>query len=106
MRTRILVSVFALAAFAFVPSQATEPDLDVVTASVLDRSVVVLVHNDDTEAGTTRITLSVELSGGSSEVLTSSNVTVGGESTVAVTFVASAKIVAIGDGPEPIPPTP
>jgi hypothetical protein len=106
MRTRTILSALALAAIAFVPSQATEPDLEVATASVVDRSIVVLVHNDDVEAGTARVTVSVDLEGGSSQVLTSPNITVQGQSTVAVTFVAAEKIVAIGDGPDPIPPTP
>jgi hypothetical protein len=106
MRTRILLSTLAVAVLAFVPSQATEPDLEVVAASVVDQTVVVLVYNDDTEAGTARVAVSVELEDGSSEVLMSSNVTVDGQSTVAVTLVAAARIVGIGDGPEPIQPAP
>ena len=106
MRARIVSSLFALAVFAFLPSQATEPDIEVVGALVVDEAVVVFVQNDDTEADTARVTMTVELADGSSQVLTSSNITVEGQSTAAVTFVAAQRIVSIGDGPEPIQPTP
>jgi hypothetical protein len=104
MRARIVLFTFALTILAFAPAQATEPDLEIATVSVVDCSVVVLVHNDDAEADSARITMSVELADGSSQVLTSPTITVEGESTVAVTFVAAERIVAIGDGPEPIQP--
>jgi|SoiMethySBSTD1v2_1073268.scaffolds.fasta_scaffold12323_11 hypothetical protein len=81
----------------------------VVEATVVEfagPTVVVGVYNPESAAQTVRVQLAVLVSGGGEEILTSANVTVGAGATSYVTLIAASTIVAIGDDPDPIMPSP
>jgi sensor domain CHASE-containing protein len=105
MIQRALLALAVLAALSSGRSVAADPDLQVAATAVAENSVSISIHNSDSASETTRITMSVQLSTGAEQTLTSSNVTVAGGATVFITLSAAQTIVAIGDDPEPIPPT-
>lgn len=103
---RILFAFAFVTALGSVGSLAGDPGLEATAVAVVDNSVSISIHNADEDADTARITLSVELVDGTTQTLTSGNVTVAGGATVSISLSAAQRIVAIGDDPDPITPTP
>ncbi len=106
MSRRALFPALILLALGAGRAYAVDPGLEASTSAVVDKTVTVDVRNTDAEAATARIVLTVQLNDGSEQTLVSSNVTVEAGASASVTLSASGTIVAIGDDPEPVPPTP
>jgi hypothetical protein len=104
MLRRLLVCVSLLLASAFQPSFADPSDLQLVSTTVENNQVAFQVGNPSTSAESARLQVSVRVADGSTEVLTTSTVTVPGSTTSIVTVSASTTIVQIIDDPEPISP--
>ena len=106
MSRRLLVPA-AIAVLLFAtPTPANNPAVYVEATGFGANTVEVSVHNLDAEPTTLRVTVNVELATGAAQTLTSSNLTVGAWEIASVTLTAAQTIVAIGDDPDPIPPSP
>ena len=106
MFKRILVSLSISALLLSHRPAAAYSNLDVSASGFVSNAIVITIHNADSASETARVTVTVQLSGGVEQTLTSSNVTIEGGSTVSVVLLASQTIVGIGDDPDPIPPSP
>jgi hypothetical protein len=86
------------------PLMADYSDVQLVGTTVANQHVTVQVGNPNASAESVRIQVVVRVADGSTEVLTTSTVTVAGSSTSSVSVSAANTIVAIIDDPEPISP--
>jgi hypothetical protein len=104
MIKRTLVVLAALI-LSFGAMAADPPEVEVATSAVGGSTVVVAVHNPDGDPEVVRIQVTVVVEGVGQQTLTSPNLVIGGAATVSVSLSATGTIVAIGDSPEPIPPS-
>lgn len=102
MLKRLLLGVLFLLASAFQPLFADPSDLQVVATTVQSDQITFQVGNTNASAESAQIQVTVRVTGGSIEVLTTPTLTVPGSATSAVTVSASDTIIEIIDDPEPI----
>jgi len=102
MLKRLLIGALLLLASSRNPLFADSSDLQLVVTTVQNDQVTFQVDNPNTSTeSAVRIQVSVRVADGSTELLTSSSVTVPGSSTATVTVSASETIVEILDDPQP-----
>ena len=89
---------------AFVATPASYTDLSVTATLLSDNHVSVSVHNTSSAATSARVVVTVVLDDGTSQTITSPNLSVDGNATISITLTAARTIVGIGDDPQPFPP--
>lgn len=85
------------------PALADYSALQAATAGFSGQTVTVSVHNPTGGSVTARVRVVVQLEDDIFYLLTSSNFTVSGGTTISVTMTAPAPVAIIDDTPEPIP---
>jgi hypothetical protein len=104
MQKRLFIGALLLRATTFQPLFADYSELQLVGATVAINQVTLQVANPQTSTESARIQVAVRVADGSTEVLTTTTVTVPGSATSTVTVSAPAAIVEILDDPQPIGP--
>jgi hypothetical protein len=104
MLRRLFVGAALLLASSFQPLFADASDVRVVGTTVVDSQITVEVANPNSTAEPVRIQVAVRVADGSTQVLTSTPVTVPGSATASVSVSANDTVVGLVDEPDPVSP--
>jgi hypothetical protein len=94
--------VLCVSLLSLAPALASLADMQTSVANVTGSTVTISVHNYSVQVETARIQVTVQLSDGSTQTVTSSKFAVGPGATASITLTAGSLISGIIDDPEPI----
>ena len=102
MKIRKFWIVLCISLLPLAPAFASLADLQTSVAGVSGSTVTISVHNAGQQMESVKVQVTVQLSDGSTQTMTSSKIVVAAGGTASITVTAGSYVSGITDDPEPM----